>query len=327
MSSYTGALLPRFYVPRKAKLSFTHARHQASRLGDLQQSSSAALCMTCAGVLVPDAAPRGMLTGALYTPGSCPHAVLSTNHREQLVPCLITQIQPPSALQLTPTGWTGSSRYDRGPSGNLLPRLAGKKRSCSSDGSVHGFPLEAELTHGLQPSSTFISKTYLSQMEDITDIHLLEGKKYIYTITFFCQYFIAGVHILFFFLTKNSFHRKEKLLPLKQSDYTTSILQIYTNIGSQFLTSADKCLQVTLYQTNETKIIRHSKSKDKKHLLLAGTFFFFYMNTKTCIIDIHSACKVFTDSLSVCTHKKKCPVSPSYAFVTYSTGGTAQTTE
>lgn len=53
--------------------------------------------------------------------------------------------------------------------------------------------------HGLLSSSTFISTTYLSQMEDITDIHLLEGKKFVYTTTFFCQYFIAGVHILFFF--------------------------------------------------------------------------------------------------------------------------------
>lgn len=34
------------------------------------------------------------------------------------------------------------------------------------------------------------------------------------------------------------------------------------------------------------------------------------MNTKTCIIDIHSACKVFIDSLSVYTHKKKVSSPP-----------------
>lgn len=102
-----------------------------------------------------------------------------------------------------------------------------------------------------------------------------------------------------------------------------SILQIYTNIGSQFLTSADKCLHVTLYQTNQTKIIKDILNTKTKKIYYYQEHFF-HMNTKTCITDIHSACKILISSFSDYTlkkKKKKSPDSPSHIYLTYNTGG------
>jgi len=125
-----------------------------------------------------------------------------------------------------------------GPPGPSL-EAAGARRSLRSLGVRQRQPSSPEQT-GLcsRPGSD----------GDVTDTRLVEGEKNErYAISVFYPYFIASVHIILYILfsTRNSFHGKEKLLPLKQSDYTMSILQICTNSGSEFLPSADKCLHVT----------------------------------------------------------------------------------
>lgn len=75
-----------FYVPRKAQLSSLSARHQASRLGDLGQRALQQHIPVCC----PQKQPQGLLTGSLYTPGSCPHPQFSRLTTTSSLMCLLS---------------------------------------------------------------------------------------------------------------------------------------------------------------------------------------------------------------------------------------------
>lgn len=80
--------------PKKRKLSFIHARLQASRLGDFGGVLFSSTLHHMGWRLSLDAAPGRMLTGSLYTLGSS-HTWFSWLTTTSSLTCLFSQIQPP----------------------------------------------------------------------------------------------------------------------------------------------------------------------------------------------------------------------------------------
>lgn len=132
------------------------------------EHSSAALCITWAGVPVLECSPWEDVDRISLHPWEFARSVFLTNHHKQLNWSLQLDSAPISVpADSNLLNWVLSAQQ------RPLWQCATERGREEKAAVCHDKPS----SHGLQSGSKFISTAYLSQMEDVTDMHLLEEKK------------------------------------------------------------------------------------------------------------------------------------------------------